>query len=497
VANEILFGATGGGGTVQQSTALVWIDPFRTLGIGDASGGAISFNRAVVGATIGQATAAAGNGNALSISTQAPGGGGTVSGALNLATGTAATPGHVLIQPGNVTAVDVGPTSATLTPATGTTFSVAMPSATSGKNLQINSGVGTSGAGGFLGLNAGSGTTAGGAVTVSGGDATAATGTGGGVTVNGGAGNTSGTAGTVKLVGGDSGSTGAAGNVVLQAGQGSGPSQNGSVQLVDGNFALALAVRNGLVALDAPLNGDTTTNDPLRFGLASPVYPTVNTTYTLLNTEYAKFTIRPTGTATPASGPVIVFPDVAGGYTKMLDLTQVIGISAATELVLKAGAGAGAKTTAILHPTPSVYIVSYDGTTLSVSQYGAPSGSLGQTTNPGPVAIGSSFAALPITQTITVGLSGKILATFNGQINLTRSLDQVDFEFQLDGVAQPLTTKSVNSQSPSLIIVDLSQTWLFSGLIPGSSHNVDVLMRSNITIPPDHALNSVLVLQSP
>jgi hypothetical protein len=256
-----------------------------------------------------------------------------------------------------------------LTPATGTSFTIAGSNGTADVNVFLKGSSGSS-AGGNAGVIGGTGTTSGGNADLTGGTTTATNGNGGGSNALGGAGTGTGNGGSFLGKGGNGGASGEGGNASLQAGAGGTSSDNGTVALIDGNGNVAFAVENSANLISAPLTGNPDFNDPFRLGIAAPTFPTGSTTLTLTNLEYALFCIRPTGAATAGGSPTIVFPNAglgADGWTKILDLTQVGLRSSLTQLNITCGSVSTAisSTTLSAH---AVFILSFDGTTISFGQ---------------------------------------------------------------------------------------------------------------------------------
>jgi len=183
---------------------------------------------------------------------------------------------------------------------------------------------------------------------------TASANAGGGINVVAGTGGSLGTGGTVSIAGGV-GANG--GSVALSPGNGG--TKSGDIELFDGNANLCFRVDgdNTINKLSAPLLGDETTNDPLRFGVTSPIGLGGRSTDLALNpAQYANQTITFSGTPAASSTFSIVLPNVPG-FTKVLDLTSVAP-GVATLISAKAGTS-----TAPLSPGRAT-VVWYDGTTL-------------------------------------------------------------------------------------------------------------------------------------
>jgi hypothetical protein len=322
--------------------------------------------------------------------------------------------------------------------------------------------------------NAGNSTTlTGGTYAITGG----AGGTGGGggvVQITGGAGGNGGTVanigGSVGLKGGNTtSSTAIAGSVVLQPGGGAAVINNGAIKLYDATGALAFQVINGNNLLDAPLTGDENTNNPLCFGVASVAFPVGSIGETVLsNAQYNKFCIRMSGAATSGGLAVIVFPDVAGGYTKVLDLTQVSNLPNLGVLSIWAGGGGGSKVFNIPGGViPTTYIVNYDGTTITCSS--SPSGK-------GAGTIVNSFQATTNTwQTIanaaiTVGQSGMIVSSFSAYATIVAA-GTIETRLAFNGNAVGTSTL-VQTVSFSTGGQSMNSTYPFTGLTAGTNYTV-------------------------
>jgi len=257
----------------------------------------------------------------------------------------------------------------TLTPATGTNFTIVGNNGTATVNVFLEGSTGSS-IGGNAGLVGGTGTTIGGNANLTGGTTTATNGNGGSINALGGVGTGTGNGGNFLGKGGGGGAAGEGGSAILQAGAGGTSVDNGTVALIDGNGNVAFAVENSANLLSAPLTGNPDFNDPLRLGIAAPTFPTGSTTLTLTNTQYALFCIRPTGVATSGGSPTIVFPNAglgADGWTKILDLTQVGLRSSLTQLNITCGSVSTAIASATLS-AHALFILSFDGTTISFGQ---------------------------------------------------------------------------------------------------------------------------------
>lgn len=98
--------------------------------------------------------------------------------------------------------------------------------------------------------------------------------------------------------------------------------------------------------------------------------------------------------------------------------------------------------------------------------------------------------------TITVGPSGKIIATYSGDVNFENEADTAEVEFSLDGT--PDATTRLDVQAPTFasetLTLPMSRTCLFTGLTPGTSHTVDAQMTSSGT--GDTATLSTLVIST-
>ncbi len=223
--------------------------------------------------------------------------------------------------------------------------------------------------------------------------------------------------------------------------------------------------------------------------------PAASGTLTLTAAQYANFCIRPTGTAT-AGAPTIVFPDQSGGYTKELDLTQVASLNLSTSITIKAGAGGGAKTTTLNAPARTIYVVNYDGTTISVSQSASNANNL----NVGPVTTGLTKVSVLSggAQSVVVGSSGTILGFFTSNLQFAAEGDLMEVEYFLDGSAQ--ATSQITQQCPAFSLsnysTSIANNYVFTGLTPGSTHTVDIQM-STTNPGNDFAYHNVLILISP
>jgi hypothetical protein len=344
-----------------------------------------------------------------------------------------------------------------------------VPTGVFGTNVNIYGGASTSLQGGQINIIAGAGGTAGG---------------GGLLILEGGQGGTGGTSactgGGLLIRGGVSNaSTASGGSISIQPGASFNTANNGTLKLYDGNGALALQVQNGTNVLDAPLVGDSATNNPLCFGIANVTVPTtvVNSTYqlTLSNTQYNCYCIRMSGTVTNggAVGNIItiIFPNHAGGYTKILDLTQVPNISISTAIIIEAGASS----TVISGPTASIYTVNYDGTTITCNQ--PPAGKVA-------TSVGNTLQGTAVFQTlaqasITIGSSGSIIAHFSAYCQTSAANIQLQTRMLLDSVvASPSTlVQNVNFVGSQT----MNSTYPFTGLTPGNSHTVAIQVYSSST----------------
>jgi len=361
---------------------------------------------------------------------------------------------------------------------------------TTGTALNVATGTGTAGHGGSLVVETGPGTTSGGNMFFEAGNATAAAGTGGLIGLIAGAGSTTGAGGEIALVGGNS-STGTGGNITLQPGA---STTNGRVILLDGNGAAALTINNGGTFLDAPLLGDPNTNNPLCFGIATVGFPSISNTVTLTNTQYNNYCIRMTGSVNFATS-TIVFPDVPGGYTKQLDLTQVSALHLLTSLVIKAGTGSPSTKVVTINATVSaaIYTINYDGTTLTCSPTTqvvvVSPGSQGATVN-------GSWTTLA-TGGIQAGSSGVISASFTNYLvnGVTGTYQSLQFRFTINS-AVPTYMPLYTNVAPLSSYQTYTATFAFTGLIPGSANVIAAQMLFNNSYPLA-ATNNCLTLLSP
>jgi hypothetical protein len=177
------------------------------------------------------------------------------------------------------------------------------------------------------------------------------------------AGGPNGIGGQLQLLGGGSfgGGTSIGGGVLIQAGSGA---TNGDilVNLPSGAEALRVDGTNNLLALSVPFIGDSTANDPLRFGVFAYVaLSSINVVLT--NTEYRNFTIRFNGTATGVF--TITLPSQAG-YTKVLDFSNCDMTNAGT-INLQAAASPLVPLPGLGTNVGPIVIVSWDGTTIHVT----------------------------------------------------------------------------------------------------------------------------------
>jgi hypothetical protein len=196
---------------------------------------------------------------------------------------------------------------------------------------------------------------------------TAASAIGGALILSGGgSGGNNGVGGAIQVLGGSAGGGSSTGGAVLIQ-PGSGSFVNGDVHINFGSGASALRVisASNSIGLSAPLLGDITTSDPLRFGVSAPISLSGAVDVTLTPTQYRNFTLRFSGT--PAAPFNINFPNQAG-YTKLLDFSQVNMSSLSTSLTIKIGA-----VTAVLPNTfrstgsGPVVLMSWDGTTIDLT----------------------------------------------------------------------------------------------------------------------------------
>jgi len=171
-----------------------------------------------------------------------------------------------------------------------------------------------------------------------------------------------GTGANNSIIGGAT-NTGTGGQAIVQGGASVGGA--GGAVIISGGIG---AASNGKILTTGETNGNTANNDPLGFGVdGTAVFPTTGSpTLTLTNTQYCKFAIRPTQGASVSTTPTIVFPDVAIGYTKLLDLS-LIPIPEGVTLTVQAGAGGGSKVATINNLAPRMYFVNYDGTTITAN----------------------------------------------------------------------------------------------------------------------------------
>jgi hypothetical protein len=172
------------------------------------------------------------------------------------------------------------------------------------------------------------------------------------------------TGGSVLVLAGRSLTT-IGGSVIVQGGLGG--TQNGDIILRFANSTEALRVSgaNRDIEIAAPLVGDISQSDPLRFGVSAPISLTGSSDITLTPTQYQNFTLRFTGT--PSGSYNIVFPPQAG-YTKVLDFSQVT-LNNVTLTIKIGGATAAVPITGPFNPGglgPTV-IMSWDGTTIRLS----------------------------------------------------------------------------------------------------------------------------------
>jgi len=169
---------------------------------------------------------------------------------------------------------------------------------------------------------------------------------GGGVTIRGGNPTNGSThaGGNVLVVGGGTVVGGApiGGNLFLAGGGGT--TQNGNV-FITNNLGSTTAIEadfvDGIVEIGLPLIGNAGANDPLRFGVSSPVDVTPGGTIVLTPAEYCLQTITFGGTS-PAGPLIVQVPDVEG-YTKVLDFTGAV-LTATTTLTIRRGATGGSYT---------------------------------------------------------------------------------------------------------------------------------------------------------
>ena len=244
--------------------------------------------------------------------------------------------------------------------------------------------------------------------------------------------------------------------------------------------------------------GDPDANNALCFGVTGCTYPATNgATTTLTSTQYANQTIRPTGTAPVGTG-TFEFPDKPGGYTKYLDLTQVVDLSNTSELVINAGGGGGAKETFLLGPVPTIYTIVYDGTTISVSKQVAQNG-IGQNSNPSSIGMTSAYQTI-CTQEVFVGPTGTLVAMFSGNVQFADVSSSVDFYIALTGGGNsPVSViTSPDAIAGSFYIAAATLNWLFTGLSQDEAYTVSVMMKSTSSTPSHQNVNqSNLIAYAP
>jgi len=346
--------------------------------------------------------------------------------------------------------------------------------AATGNSLNIQSGNGSAGGGGTLAIEAGNGTTAGGAVNIESGSATVAAGVGGSIGVFAGGGLTTGSGGSVGLFGGPGGAAGTGGSVRISAGNGGTSNLNGNIALFDGSGNQTFKVYNGTNLLDAPLIGDSATNNPLCFGVATV---TLAPTTTLTNVQYNNYCIRLIGSVALTTY-TIVFPDIAGGYTKQLDLSQLTGFLYQVQTItIKAGTGSpSTKSVTLYGPfAAGVYTVNYDGTTISCSPSFTSKVAIAATTT---VTLAGLYANV-ISAGIQVGASGTIIGFYSGTVISASAALGLSMQFVLDGsvvLNSVLEVEMIDSFSP--LTMPLYQTYGFGSLTPGSAHVIAMQIYS-------------------
>lgn len=281
--------------------------------------------------------------------------------------------------------------------------------------------------------------------------------------------------GNISIKGGAGNSLSTGGTVTIQAGLATEIANNGAIKLIDGNGNTAFQVQNGFNLLDAPLLGDISTNNPLCFGVATVAYAS---TIVLTNAQYCCQTIRITGTATTGATMYVVFPDVFGGYTKVLDLTSLNGASNLAQVRVLVGSTSQqvpTKYVEILAPiTQDIYTLSYDGFTLTCNQARVSTKIAGVIPSISYAQFQGNVNYNLVNETIQVGPSGTIAAFLTSTIGFTIANTQMNIKFLLNGIPLTNSTQYLNyaSYPAGSWYVPFNINYPFNSLVPGASATV-------------------------